>query len=249
MRPPLAGRRVIVTRAAHQADALVASLEAAGAEAVRLPLIELAPPPDPLPLAAAARRAADYDWLVFTSANAVRAFLPLVEPPLTMPAAVVGPATARALADYGVEPRVAAGRSDAAGLVESLTPRLAVNARVLVPQAADARADLVDGLRAAGADVVRVVAYDKRLPEGAEAAAEKLFAAGPVGWVTFTSPRIARHFAGLLADRWAQRRKEVRAASIGPVTSGELRRLGVEEIAQAARPTDGGLLAAIVGRL
>jgi uroporphyrinogen-III synthase len=89
------------------------------------------------------------------------------------------------------------------------------------------------------------VAYDKRLPSDAPARAAALFAGAPLGWVTFTSPRIARHFAGLFAD-WDQRRPELLAASIGPTTTAALQSLGVEPAAEAARPGDRELVAAVI---
>ncbi len=240
----LAGERVVVTRAAHQAAGLSAAFEAAGATVVRLPLIELVPPADEGALEQETRNAPGYDWLVFTSANAVETFLRLSEAADRMPpCAAVGPATAAALRRLGVEPALEAARSRAEGLLEALRPRLRSRARVLVPQAEDARPDLVAGLGAAGVRVPAVVAYRKRLPAAATAAARSIFASS-IGWVTCTSPRIARHLARLLDDEWPRRRGELRAISIGPVTSAELRRLGVEPAAEAATPSNRGLVEA-----
>src|SRR3954469_11862576 len=103
---------------------------------------------------------------------------------------------------------------------------------------------------APGAGGVRSVAYDKRLPPDAPRRAAELFAAEPLGWVTFTSPRIVRHFAGLFGaglfeNDWERRRSELLAVSIGPVTSAELRRLGVEPAAEAERPGDEEMVAAV----
>jgi uroporphyrinogen-III synthase len=120
--------------------------------------------------------------------------------------------------------------------------------RVLLPLAADARATLVQGLTAAGAEAVAVVAYAKRLPEEAPSRARELFAERPIGWATFTSGRVVRHFAELFRGEWEKRRHELRAASIGPVTSAELRRHGVEPAAEAASPEAEELVAAVVRR-
>ncbi len=234
--------RVVVTRAVHQAAGLCDAFVAAGAEVARLPLIELAPPVDPHALERATGRTPDFDWLVFTSSNAVDAFLPRVNGPLPRCAAV-GPATAGALRHRAVEPALIADRSRAEGLLEVLTPRLEAGARVLLPQAEDARPDLVAGLRAAGAAVTSVVAYRKRLPDDAAVTARRLFARD-LGWVTCTSPRIVRHLAEVLADDWPRRRGELRAISIGPVTSAELRRQGVEPEAEAQRPSNRAMVEA-----
>ncbi|HVT15012.1 MAG TPA: uroporphyrinogen-III synthase [Thermoanaerobaculia bacterium] len=271
----LGGVRVVVTRAAHQAARLTAALSAAGAAVAALPLLEVVPPADRGPLERAAGEIESYDWLVFTSVNAVEAFMPLVAGalPRRLRVAAVGAATAAALRRHGVEPDLMTGgpaaigamgamgaigatgagaegdEVGAMGLLAALTPLVGGARKVLLPQAADARPFLVDGLVAAGAKPVGVVAYDKRLPADAACRAAELFAVPPIGWVTFTSPRVARHFASLFAADWERRRAEVRAASIGAVTSAELRRLGVEPAAEAARPGDRELVEALIAAL
>jgi uroporphyrinogen-III synthase len=244
---PLDGLRVVVTRAEHQAEGLAAAFHVAGARVELLPLLKVVPPADPLPLERAAAEISSFDWVVFTSTNAVEAFLPLAGPlPPHLKTAAVGPATAEALRAHGAEPRLTARKAEAEGLAEELAPRVA-GQRVLLPQAADARPALLAGLRAAGADAVAVVAYDKRLPPEAVSRAVELFSAAPLGWVTFTSPRIVRHFAELFGEAWERRRDELRAVSIGPVTTAELRRQGVEGVVEAERPGDSEMVAAVVG--
>jgi uroporphyrinogen-III synthase len=248
---PLAGVRVVVTRGSRQAGGLVAALAAAGAAVEPLPLLEVVPPAEPAPLARAVAELPLYDWVVLTSTNAVHALLPRTPTPVALPprlrTAAVGAATAAALRGLGVEPTLvaAAGDESAGGLLGSLLPHLDCGQRVLLPQAADALPTLRDGLRAAGIAAVAVAAYDKRLPAAARVRAAELFAGQPLGWVTFTSPSIVRNFAGLFGDDWTPRRGELRAASIGPVTSAELRRQGVEPTAEAARPADAELAAAV----
>src|SRR5437764_14451239 len=97
---PLAGRRVVVTRAAHQGEGLLRAFAAAGAVVESLPLLEVVPPADPRPLERAAAELALYDWLIFTSTNTVEAFLPLTGGalPARLKVAAVGAATAAALA-------------------------------------------------------------------------------------------------------------------------------------------------------
>ena len=242
---PLCGRRVVVTREANRALELAAALETAAAEVALLPLIEIGPPDDPGALERAADDLGRWDWLVFTSVHAVDAFLPLVggHLPAGLATAVVGPATAEALRGFGVGVAVVAREPRAEGLLRRLAPRVAAR-RVLIPQAADARPVLAEGLRAAGAEVATVAAYDKRLPAEAAAGADELFGASEIGLVTVTSPRIARHLSSLLGDDWPRRRRELRAISIGPVTSAELRRLGVEPAAEAEQPGVQGLVVA-----
>jgi uroporphyrinogen-III synthase len=245
--PPLAGARVVVTRAERQAEGLVGALGAAGATVAMLPLLAVVPPVDPAPLAHAIARLGSWSWVAFTSANAVRALLAgggAPWPPSTSVAAV-GRATAQALREAGAAPALVAALGRAEGLLEELLPRLRRGERVLLPQAEDARPVLADGLRAAGMEVTTVVAYRKVVPPEATDHAARLFGGGPLGWVTFTSPSTARAFAGLFGERWPERRATLRAASIGPVTSDALRELGVAPTVEAATASDEALAAAI----
>ncbi|MFI5006451.1 MAG: uroporphyrinogen-III synthase, partial [Solirubrobacterales bacterium] len=70
---PLAGRRIVVTRRLSQASALVRALRDRGAAVLEVPAIEVVPPEDVRPLDAALSRRESYDWIAFTSANAVHA--------------------------------------------------------------------------------------------------------------------------------------------------------------------------------
>ena len=243
---PLAGLRVVVTRAAHQSEGLAAAFAAAGAQVEPLPLLEVVPPADPGPLERAAADLSRFDWLVLTSANAVEALLPRAggRLPAGLQVAVVGRATAEALHRFGAAPDLTGGH-DAEDLLQRLSPYLEKGRRILLPQAADARRLLAEGLAAAGADVAALVAYEKRLPAAASRRAHDLFATTPLGWVTFTSPSTAESFAGLFGEEWERRKPELQAASIGRVTTAALRRLGVEPAAEAATPSDAELVAAV----
>ncbi len=264
---PLAGIRVVVTRPEHQAEGLSAAFAEAGAQVEELPLLEVVPPADPAPLdrvaaelavppAAAATTGASlrFDWIVFTSANAVDALFAKLQAPLPpgTRCAVVGPATADALRRHGVDPDRVAVRRDAEGLAAELSADLSPGAAVLVPQAADARPELAAGLTAAGAEVTTVVAYDKRLPPDAPDRAREIFGpdpSSPLGWVTFTSPRIVDHFVTLFGSTWESRRPTLRAASIGRVTTRALARQGITPAAEATRPGDSELVAAVVNAI
>lgn len=244
----LEGVRVVVTRSSQQAAGLIARLEERGAEVVPLALLEVAPPEDPRPLERVASELALFDWLVLTSANAVESLLDASggAVPERLEVAAIGEATARALRGYGIEPALVAERSRAEGLADQLAPRIRRRRRVLLPQADDARPLLAERLEEAGAEVVRVTAYRKRVPEGAIERARALFDRAPWGWVTFTSPSIVRHLVEALGATWSEGRSTLAAASIGPVTSAELRRYGAEPAAEAVSPSDASLAESIV---
>jgi len=166
---PLAGRRIVVTRPREHAGALVESLERLGAEASVVPLISIEPLEDDRDLTELVERG-DHDWIVFTSANAVLV-AGLVLRHVRARAAAVGPATAQALRELGVEPAFVPARfaaSEIAGGLEPLT-----GARVLLPQSEIAEPLLADELRARGASVDVVDAYRTipRVPTADERAA------------------------------------------------------------------------------
>ena len=270
---PLAGLRVVVTRAVHQAEPTARAFREAGADVALLPLLELAPPPDRAPLEAALAAIDEYAWIVFTSANAVERMLggpqpqpvgggaetdrsrgPSVPPLLSRTrVASVGAATSEALRALGIEPDLEPADARAEGVAAELAPRLAPDARVLLPQATDARPVLERELVLAGARVDRVEAYAKRTPPDASERAGEIFGTAALGWVTFTSPSTARALAevvdGLAGLGWPSHRRGLLAASIGPVTSDALRELGVEPAAEAASPGDQALVAAVVAVL
>jgi uroporphyrinogen-III synthase len=94
--------------------------------------------------------------------------------------------------------------------------------------------------------VVRVTAYRKRPPDGALERARALLSEKPWGWVTFTSPSTVRNLVEALGPSWAQGRDTLDAASIGSVTSAELRQYGVTPAAEAGSPTEASLVESIV---
>lgn len=222
---PLAGRTVVVTRAAGQAQRFVELLEAAGARVLLAPAIVIEPPPSWAPLDAALDRLDEFTWVVFTSANGVA----MVDGRLTARGpgwaavaarrvAAIGPATAGALVARGVPVALVPDEYRAEALVERLRPLVGPGDRVLLPRAQETRDVLVRGLRALGAAVEEVAAYRTRRAPDAGARAALL--EGRVDVVTFTSASTARHFAALFSE--AERRAwrdRVRIASIGPITA------------------------------
>ena len=163
---PLFGRKVIVTRAREKASGLSRILQDLGARVVEVPTIRIEPASDGgevLDRAAKELAAGRYEWLVFTSANAVDALLSRIPDTRalgTVSVAAVGPATAEALRGYRIVPDLVAppGRQEATGLVDAF-PYPSGAARVLFPRAAEGRDVLPEGLARRGWEVDVVEAY------------------------------------------------------------------------------------------
>ncbi|HWG22113.1 MAG TPA: uroporphyrinogen-III synthase [Terracidiphilus sp.] len=252
MTQALVGRRILVTRARHQAGKLSEGLRALGAEAVEVPVLEIQPPSSYAPLDGALRELNQFDWAIFTSANAVRALVERAAALGISPAegklpdvAAVGEATAEAARNAGFAVAVVPESYVAESLVESLAGRVA-RKRLLLARAEIARDVIPDALRAAGADVDVVDAYRNALPESAPILLSEALNGG-LDAATFTSSSSAIHLgeaAALAGLRFPL--PGVAAVSIGPITSQTLRALGWEPAAEADPHDVAGLIEATV---
>lgn len=232
----LLGARVVVTRAAEQAQGLADQVRERGGEPILLPTIEIAPPRDPGGLDRAIEDLDRYNWLVFTSRNGVRFFFDRLlalgrdaRATAHMRLACVGRATAEALEAMGLHPDISPEEFRAEPLAELLRPE-AAGGRFLLPRAEEAREVLPEELRAAGAEVSDVAAYSNRAPEGTRAAWESIrrerFDA-----VTFTSPSTVRHLSEAIGTADLGPEFAGRAvACIGPVTASTARRFGLDPL-------------------
>ncbi len=247
-RLPLAGRRIVVTRAPGQAAALSSMLRELGASPVELPAIEIRPARDYAPLDGAIARLADYDWLIFTSANGVRFFLERLDSSradlrgLRAKIAAIGPATRAAVERLHLKVDLAPAEYVAESLVRAFATHDLAGARMLLPRAAEARDVIPRELAARGARVDVVEAYRTEAPEFFAAMAREAFSKPP-DWVTFTSGSTVKNF---VAGAGRDALKGVRVASIGPVTSDVLARHGLAVDAEARAYTTEGLVAAIM---
>lgn len=247
----LEGVRVLVTRPRERAEELCFLLEDEGAQVVSLPLLELCPPDDPRPLRAAAEHMQRYTWVVFASPSAVQALFEAarvagsVEHLYRAKIAAVGPKTAAAARQYGLNVVVLAEVATGDGLAQTLSPHLTGDDQVLLPAAQEGRRELEDALRAAGHRVTRVAAYQSvraEVSDGAMAALE----GAPPNVALFASPRTAEAFVEVAGDRAQALLRAARIVAIGPTTEHALEHLGLEVHAVAEEPTSIGLVEAAV---
>jgi len=243
----LAGMRVLVLRALHQAGALSERLWAAGAEPVVVPVLEMLPPDSYEPLDAALRGLDAFDWLILTSGNAVEAIaaraatvgVRLDTGLDSLRVAAVGQATAAAAAKAGFQVEIVpegVGTQKAfnsEGVVEALRGMVSGKS-VLLARAAAARDVIPEELAAEGARMTVVDAYQTAIPKGAGEWLREALRVG-VDAAAFTSSSSVRHLAALaLEAEVAFPLAGVKAVSIGPVTSATLREFGWEPAAEAA---------------
>ena len=241
---PLFGKRIIVTRAREQASGLVERLHELGAATVELPVIEIGDPADGgAALRAAAGRVGDYDWVAFTSANAVsRFFAALGEAGADTRAlggrrvAAIGPGTAEALAAAGVRADLVPERFVAESLLEAFPDG---PGRVLLPRAAVARDALPAGLTERGWTVDVVEAYRTAV---AQQAPESLASAATAHAITFTSSSTVTNYLAVAGDLPVP----AVVACIGPITAATARAAGLTVDVVAAEHTIQGLVRALI---
>jgi len=253
----LKGRRIVVTRAREQAGELARALEARGAEPVLAPVIRIQPLENLGALRAALTGLSAYRWVVFTSQNAVQVVLDrLVAWGLTprvfssTSVAAIGSVTADALAVRGLAPALVPDEFVAEALADALIQRSGgslVGARVLIPAAEDAREALAAGLRAHGAEVETIAVYRTVPLQTDLSALAAEITRGRIDAVTFTSSSTVRCFVDLVGRAAATSGRFV-AATIGPITAGTARELGLREIIEAEPHTVPGLVESLARR-
>jgi uroporphyrinogen-III synthase len=248
----LAGVRVAITRASHQADELAALLVGQGASPVLVPAIKLVDPAQPELLQAALDRLPDgYDGVVVTSVNAAERILDRAPADRFERACVaaVGTGTAEALRRRGVVVDVLPARFRAEGLLSALDEAFAergglAGTRWLLPRAEVARELLPEGLRARGARVDVVAAY-RNVP-ASTAPLEAALGEG-LDAITFAAGSAVESFAGSLGSRLPALLDGVVVASIGPVTSRACRESGLAVDVEPAQARLAELVEALAG--
>src|SRR5215467_13397867 len=253
---PLAGWRILVTRASRQSFGLSEPLRELGAEVIEVPTIEIRAPQSFAALDHALIKIDHYDTLILTSVNGVevlferynRLGLPIVDMQHLLVVAI-GPATAAAIQSEGLGVSIVPEKYVAESVVEALRGKIFKNSRVLLVRAKVARDVLPDELRKTGATVEVIEAYETKVPEKAKEKLESVFCdpASRPHLITFTSSSTAANFLTLLGENAQPFLQGVQLASIGPVTSETLRKAGFAPAIEATEYTMNGLVEAIAG--
>jgi len=250
---PLAGKRIMVTRARSQVRELVEQIERLGGEAWAFPLLKMVAPDDPCRVDEAIARLGTFDWLIFTSVNGVRFFLArMQETGVALEAirgqiAAVGPKTAAALREAGLAVAVIPSDYVAEGLLASLHDRLLPGQRVLLPRADIARKALPQELARLGLEVTEVDVYHTVIDAEQAPDAARRLQKREIDGILFTSSSTVKHFVQAMApyaqEGWLD---GVRIACIGPITAETALSSGLPVHAVAEQFTVEGLLAALI---
>lgn len=249
----LAGKRIVITRSAAQSEAMARDLSARGAIPVVLPLVSFADPEDFGPLDEAIKGIEQFDWMILTSAQAMRALVKRSEelkrslfgPEGKLRIAAVGPVTAEAAERAGLRVEHVAETHTGVALAEELGGRLA-GARVFLPRSDRANPDLPPALRRYGADVMEVIAYRTLRPTDVGQRDLRKIAEGAADAVLFFSPSAVQYFAGLFGSEQLQSIQDKLAiTAVGPVTANTLQEAGVRHLVISADTTAAAVVEAL----
>jgi uroporphyrinogen III methyltransferase / synthase len=247
---PLFGRRIVVTRTRKQAGALSAKLRLLGADVYELPTIQVEPPENLMEFGELVRDAYQYDWLIFTSPNGVDAFFEMFYRLYSdarnignVKIAAIGPATAQRVKDFHLSVDVQPKEFIAEAIIDGIQEFGSVeNLRFLVARAQGAREVLPKRLSELGAIVDEAIAY-RTVPETKDVSGGlERFRAEGADLVTFTSSSTVENFLALKLP-WPE---HLKTASIGPITSETMRKMGLKVDAEATRYDMDGLVEAIL---
>jgi len=251
----LHGIVVLVTRAPAQARPFVRALRQRGATVIKAAMVVFAPPSSWHDTDSALSRLSDFDWLVFTSANAVRFFLQRLEDRNATAAdlrhlrlAVVGTKTAEAAESAGLHVDLVPQQQSASGLLSELAAKGVTGQRFLIPQAEEARGELAEGLCELGAQVVAVPVYRTVAPWHLDPRQRPKIELRAVDAVTFFSPSALRHFLELFSvdEVRSQQASGLRIAAIGPTTQRAVAAAGLSVDVVPPLPSSEALADALV---
>ncbi len=250
---PLAGKKILTTRAREQADEFAAQLEKVGAEVVEFPTIEIVPPLHWDELDGAIDHLKSYDWIIFTSANGVKFFfqrlgernLPLRLPP-DLKVCAIGPATAKPLKKRGARVDYTPEKFIAEAVLDGFREMAIQGQRILLARVKQARDVLPKGLIQLGAEVEVVEAYRTVKPRGGAKRLKQLLTHGNIDVITFTSSSTVNHFVELLGKEDRKKLLEgITIACIGPITSKTAKDWGMKVQIEPKEYTIPGLTQAI----
>lgn len=243
---PLFGRRIALTRERENAGLFSKELERQGAVIYYLPAISIFPPEDFEAVDQAIHEIESFDWLIFTSANAVRYFLDRlirqgrdVRDLKGLKICTVGTSTARSLKTRGIRTDLIPEEFTGEGVVAALLKEGEIpGKRVLIPRAEKAREVIPDALRKSGAKVVVATVYRNIAPEIDPQALQEILVNRKADLIVFTSPSNIRNFLRSVEKEGLQETlSEIKIACIGPVTAAAAKAAGLSVVIEPEEST------------
>ncbi len=248
---PLFGKRVLVTRARHQASALSRLLSEHGAQPVELPAIDIQAMPDTDELNRAISNLEHYHWVIFTSVNGVNAFFQQLSHlkmdariPEGLKVGAIGPATAEALKMMGVIPDYLPEVYTGQGIIAGLESRDIVGQRFLLTRADIADKELTEGIIRLGAEVDEIAVYKTVPAVAAISQAKEMLLSGEIDIITFASSSTVSNLMAVF-DGEQSALNSAKVACIGPKTADTAARAGLRVDIVAGEHTIPGLVTAI----
>lgn len=251
------GKRVLITRPLGQATVFAEKIASLGGQPVIFPTISIIKEHDLRPLHQAFSEIGSFDWIVFTSVNAVDIFFTElaarridIRTLAGVHLAAIGPETRRRVESTGCMVELIPTTYSVEGLCETFGLRGLADKRILLPRAAGARPLLTEGLKRLGAQVIEIPLYRTVLPDHCDLSVIQEILNRDIDIITFTSPSSVRNFIAMIgAAEIASIAADLTVAVIGPVTAAEARSCGLPVTVEAREYTTDGLLAAIVEHL
>lgn len=248
---PLFGKRILVTRAQHQANALNQLLSERGARPVELPVIDIQATANTKELDRAISNLEQYDWIVFTSVNGVSSFFQrLYELKLDARAlkglkiGVIGPATAKALEIRGIIPDYLPQVYTSQGFLAGLSRQDITGQQFLLPRADIADKELAEAISQLGAEVYEVVVYQTVPVATAIPQVKEMLLSREIDVITFTSSSTVSNLVALF-NKEELAANNAKIACIGPKTADTAARVGLKVDIVASENTIPGLVTAI----
>lgn len=254
MKKPLLGKNIVITRDCRGNADFAAKIIRSSGNPIEFPTIKIEPLTQTNQFLHTLAKFPGYDWIIFTSPNGVRIFFDYLHG-LAKDArvfasakiAVIGSQTAAAFIEFGINPDFVPTVFTGKELGIQLIARENLNSKkILLLRSRVASNDLVDILQQAGAEVDNVPLYTVSTEKSDSKPLTEQINSGAIDWLTFTSPSCVRAFFEQISPD-SVNSGNVKVASIGPVTSEQLKNIGVRIDIQAAEHTINGLLAAIEG--
>lgn len=249
----LSGKRVVITRAARQSVELVENLGKLGALPILLPLVAFSAPEDFAPLDAALDRLEQFDWIIFTSENAVRAVVKRASVRGNLRnvagrrsrAAAVGPTTAAAAERAGFFVDYQAKTHSGAALANELGEKLQGQS-IFLPRSDRANPDLPQLLKKYGAEITEVIAYRTVTPVNLDQDKIAAIANADVDAILFFSPTAVEHFVGVVGkEKVRDLQNRLALTAVGPITANALRQSGVDNLLVADDTTSDAVIAVL----